>query len=465
MPAREREVRSDPRMTGLEALMWNVDKDPHLTSVFANLTVLDRPPDRERLRRKLAGAVADVARLRQRVVPAFGRLAPPTWEEDAAFDLDYHLRWTALPAPGSMSDLLELATRIHQQPMERGRPLWEFVVIEGLADGRAAMVQKLHHTITDGVGGLRLAERFLDLEPEPPMADRPEGEGFPVGPASGILDRAVGTVGHLGRRAVDLSWGATRTFGGAVVRPDRWPGLTVEAAETARSVSRQLVGTSGARSPLWTQRSLWRELEVLRVPFDAVKASAGAHGVTINDLFVTAAARAAGAVHRRAGTAVDELRMAMPMSTREDASAAGNAFSLTRSLVPVDVTDPHEHLQLIHERLAATRGERAFQVLDQLAGLVNWLPTSALVAAARRQAETVDFTTSNLRGAPFPLYLGGSRIVENYPMGPLAGTAFNLTMLSYDGELHLGLHADTAAIEDVPALREAIEDAFGELTA
>ncbi len=163
-----REVRSDPRMTDLEALMWNLDKDPHLTSVFANVTVLDCPPDREYLRRKLGRAVQEIPRLRQRVVPAFGRLAPPTWEEDPTFDLDYHLRWTALPGTGDERALMDLATRIHQQPFERGRPLWEFVVVDGLPGGRAAMVQKLHHTVTDGVGGLRLAERFLDLERAPP---------------------------------------------------------------------------------------------------------------------------------------------------------------------------------------------------------------------------------------------------------------------------------------------------------
>jgi diacylglycerol O-acyltransferase len=254
--------------------------------------------------------------------------------------------------------------------------------------------------------------------------------------------------------------GATTTL----VHPDRWPGLALEAGETVSSVVRQLFGTSGARSPLWTERSLWRELVVLRVSFADVKAAAKKHDVTINDLFVTAATRATATAHRRAGHPVEELRMAMPMSTRDDASAAGNAFSLTRTLMPTDIEDPIEHLQAVHERLAATRGEKAFQVLDQLAGIMNVLPTSTLVAAARHQAETVDFTTSNLRGAPFPLFFGGAQIVENYPVGPLAGTAFNLTMLSYAGELHLGLLADTAAVRDPEALRDALADAFEELT-
>jgi hypothetical protein len=153
------------------------------------------------------------------------------------------------------------------------------------------------------------------------------------------------------------------------------------------------------------------------------------------------------------------------MSTRDDKSAAGNAFSLTRTLVPTDVDDAKEHLQVVHDLLSATRGEKAFQVLDQLAGVMNVLPTSALVAAARHQAETVDFTTSNLRGAPFPLFFGGAQIIENYPVGPLAGTAFNLTMMSYAGELHLGLLVDGAAVPDAEALRDALRGAFEELTA
>ena len=179
--------------------MWNLDKDPFLTSVFANVTVLDCVPDREYLRRKLGRAVQEIPRLRQRVVPAFGRLAPPTWEDDETFDLDYHLRWMGLPKPGDQRALLELATRLHQQPFERGRPLWEFVVVEGLSGGRAAMIQKLHHTVTDGVGGLRLAERFLDLErspaePEGVPAVAARAHGF-AGPS--IVGRALGTAGHL----------------------------------------------------------------------------------------------------------------------------------------------------------------------------------------------------------------------------------------------------------------------------
>lgn len=466
----EREVRADPRMTEVEALMWTLDADPHLSSTFANVTILDRPVDRERFARKLARAVAAVPRLRQRVVPALGRLAPPSWEEDPDFDLDRHLQFVTLAGQGT-DDVLDFAARIHAEPFDRGHPLWVFVAIDGLADGRAAMIQKLHHTVTDGVGGLRLAERFLDLEAEPaepddadPLTALPTGAAGVTG-GSGLVGRALGTVGHVGRQVAgttaDLARGAVDTLS----HPEHWPGLAVDATETARSLARQVVGTDHARSPLWTERSLGRHLEVLRVPFDEVKVVAATHQVTVNDVFVTATCRAAAHVHREAGHPVSDLRMAMPVSTRDDATAAGNAFSVTRSLLPVDVTEPVAHLAAVHDVLTATRDERAFQVLDQLAGVVNVLPTAALVATARRQAETVDFTTSNLRGAPFPVYFGGARVVENYPVGPLAGTAFNLTMLSYAGELHLGLLVDPATVEDPAALREALADAFAELTA
>ena len=155
----------------------------------------------------------------------------------------------------------------------------------------------------------------------------------------------------------------------------------------------------------------------------------------------------------------------MPVSTRADASAAGNSFAPSRVLVPTDVDDPIEQFTAIKERLARTRTERAFSVLEGLAGLMNVLPTSVLVRMARQQTETIDFTTSNVRGGPLPLYIAGALIEANYPLGPLAGTAFNLTLLSYDGALNMGLAIDTGAIDDTELLRTSLEEAYAELLA
>ena len=156
--------------------MWNLEKDPHLSSSIANVTLLDQAPDPERLRSRLERAAVQVPRLRQRVVPALGRLAPPEWRDEPDFDLDYHLRWSALPNPGSMRQLLDLTATFVGTPFDRTRPLWEFLVIEGLEGGRAAMVQKLHHAIADGEGSIRMSEQFIDIArdaTEPIAPDRP----------------------------------------------------------------------------------------------------------------------------------------------------------------------------------------------------------------------------------------------------------------------------------------------------
>lgn len=460
----DREMRAGRRMTDVEALMWNLEKDPHLSASIANVTLLDRSPDRERLRARLERAVTMVPRLRQRVVPALGRLAPPEWREDPDFDLDFHVRWVALPAPGTMRQLLELATTVTNDPFDRTRPLWEFVVVEGVEGGRAAMVQKLHHAVTDGEGGMRMSEQFIDLTRdaiEPIAGDRPA----PALTEASLLDTTVDTLTHNLRRGVGIARRGVEEVAATVQHPSRLGELRAGGMELARSATRQLLVTDRARSPLWTGRSLRRQVEVLRVPFDDAKAAAASLGGSLNDLLVTAAAGGAGAVHRAAGSPVDELRISMPVSTRHDASAGGNAFTPTRVLVPVGIEDPAARFAAIRERLATTKGERAISLVSGLAGLANLLPTSALVRLARQQVETVDFAVSNVRGAPVPLYIAGARIDANHPIGPTGGTAWNLTLLSYNGSLDLGLNVDLGAVDDPGALRAAIEAEFSTLLA
>ena len=187
-------------------------------------------------------------------------------------------------------------------------------------------------------------------------------------------------------------------------------------------------------------------------------------GGSVNDFFVAGAAGGAGAYHRELGEDVPELRISMPVSTRTDHSAGGNAFSVTRSLVPTD-PDPVARFTAIHERLTTTKRERAVGVTAALAGVVNVLPTSVLIRIARQQVETIDFATSNVKAAPFDLYIAGGKIEGNYPMGPIAGTAFNLTTMSYRGMLDMGLHIDPAAVLEPERLRRCIEDSFAELIA
>ena len=153
----------DARMSEAESLMWRLEKDPYLSSTVANITVLDTAVDFDRFRCRLERASRIVPRLRQRVQPTPVSLTPPLWVDDPEFDLDYHVRHVALPEPGTLRQLCDLATLIAADPFDRTRPLWEFFVVDGLEGGQGAIIQKLHHTVADGEGSLRLSMQFIDL--------------------------------------------------------------------------------------------------------------------------------------------------------------------------------------------------------------------------------------------------------------------------------------------------------------
>jgi WS/DGAT/MGAT family acyltransferase len=460
----DRPMHAERRMSDVEAMMWNLEKDPFLSSTFGSISVLDRPPDYERLARRMEYVLSTVPRLRQRVVPALGRLAPPEWQEDPELDLRYHVRRVALPEGSTMRDLYDFATLFVQDPFDRTRPLWEYVAIEGLPGGKGALVQKMHHTITDGEGGIRMSERMVDLtreatDPEPlPIEEMP-----PL--AVDLLSTSIETLGHTVRRAGgvaerSLSWAA-----GTITDPARVYRLGVDVTEVARSAARQLLVTDGAHSPLWTRRSLNRWFDTLDVSFEESKRAAKNLGGSLNDLFVAGAATGAGEYHRRQGVEVADLRMAMPVSFRRDKRAGGNSFAPMRVVVPVGGDDIVTRFNAIRDLLTTTKTEKAIGLVGGVAGLVNLLPTSALVRFTRQQVEAIDFATSNVRAAPFDLYISGGRVEGNYPLGPLSGTAFNLTMMSYCGMLNMGLHVDRGAIDEPELLRTCLEDAFAELIA
>lgn len=465
----EREVHDERHMSDMEALMWNLDKDPFLSSTFGSLTILDRVPDRILFRERLLGMVVAVPQLRRRVVPVLGRVAPPEWREDPEFDIDRHLRFRALSGPTDERALLDLAAEIVADPLDRTRPLWEFTVVEGLEGGGAALIQRMHHTVTDGVGGVRMSEQFVDLErkvpPRPPVVV-PEPDPAAAAGADGDLVHAAGaTVGHLTRRGVGIAVRGAENLAGAVLHPERLVSGGGQVVDGARAVLGQLTVTDHARSPVWVERSLRRRLDILDVSFDDAHEAARAMGGSLNDLFVAAVAGGAGAYHRRRGLPVDDLRMAMPVSVRQDRTAAGNAFVPTRVLIPVGDMDPRERFAAVHDVLGRVKGDRTTQALGAVAGLANLLPTSLTARLTRQQVQAVDFATSNVRAAPFPLFIAGARIEGTYALGPIVGTAFNITMMSYDGSLQIGLHSDAVAVSDPGELRDDIAVAFEELIA
>jgi hypothetical protein len=189
-----------------------------------------------------------------------------------------------------------------------------------------------------------------------------------------------------------------------------------------------------------------------------------AHGGSVNDTHVTGVCAELGRYHARSGSAVQELRMAMPVSTRGRGDTGANRFAPARVLVPIQPADDLEALfAAVHERLATTKQEPALAVIERFAGLAMLLPSAMLVAFTRNQSRTIDFAASNLRGSPIPLYLAGARIVASYPFGPRAATAINVTTLGYADALDIGINVDPAAVEDIDGLMIDLRTAFAAL--
>ena len=435
-------MSDDRKMSDAEGLMWRLEKDPYLSSTFGTVSILDRPPDFDQLRARMEGALAAVPRLGWRVQSAPGDLSAPLWVDDPDFDIDYHVRRLAVAKPGSMRDVLDLASLLVLDPFERTRPLWQFFVLEGLRGGKAALVQKMHHTITDGEGGVQMALQYLDFERDalsPPPADPAVAEAPSPPPGGGA------TMRDLVAASFRLPLGVAKQVRELLADPTAIPGAGSAAVDTMRGIVTQLADVERARSPLWTERSLRRRIEVARAPFRATRDAARRLGGTLNTAFVTAAADAAGRYHDELGAPVESLRASMAVSTRTAESGA-NAFSLARLAVPTAAMPIAERFRLIQEASVAAGEPARGASLATLAAVTSTLPTSLLTRLARQQAQTIDFATSNVKGSPVPVYIAGARLLENYPIGPLAGVAFNLTLLSYDGSLDMGVNIDTAAV-------------------
>ena len=448
------ELRFDRNMSDAEGLMWRLEKDPHLSSTFGTVTLLDRAPDFDSFRRRMERAIVAIPRLRQRVMPAPANLSPPVWVDDVNFDIDMHVRRIACPKPGSLRQVLDLASLMVADPFDRTRPLWQFVVVEGMRGGKAAVIQKMHHTITDGERGIELSLQYLDFErdaPEPPAieVERPEADAEPD---------AIGNEALKGFIAAGLRLpiGVAKQVRNLLADPGGLPDASSAAAKTFSGIVSQLSETDGARSPLWTSRSLHRRVETARAPFRPTKDAAKRLGGTLNTAFLTAAADAASEYHIEMGMPTESLRASMAISTRTEESG-GNAFSLARLLVPTGEMPIDERFRAIHEASSVAREASKTAGLDTLAMVATALPTSVITRLARQQGQTIDFATSNVKGAPVPVYICGAQLMEIYPIGPLGGVAFNLTLMSYLGSLDMALNIDTAAVTEPELLTSCLE--------
>ena len=453
--------RFNTRMTDAEGLMWRLEKDPYLASTFGNVTILDRPINFALFRERLERATIAVPRLRQKVRPSPAALGAPRWIDDAEFNIDYHVRRVSLPEPGSLRQLLDLATLIVNDPFERTRPLWQFTVVDGLSGGRSALIVKLHHTVADGEGSIMLSLQFIDLVRNaplpPPLPTPPQPE-----PSITDDDDPADLLRSSVSDALRVPIGLLKQVRDVLADPTRLPSLATQANDSLRGLVAQMGEVDAARSPLWKKRSLQRRLETVRVPYRELLEASRALGGKLNTAFVTAVADGAGAYHRELGAPVESLRTSIAVSTRTE-SSGGNAFSLAKLLVPTSDMPITERFAAIHEALNQARDGAKSASLDTLASLSTTLPTSVLTRIARTQSQSIDFATSNVRSGGVPLYIAGGLILENYPVGPLGGVAFNATLLSYNHSLDIGIHVDTEAVEQPELLRDHIERALNRL--
>lgn len=457
------ELEYAPRMSDADKLMWTIERDPLLRSTITSVVVLEGPPDRARLRDKMERATRTVVRLRQRVMGNPLSVAPPRWEVDPNFDLDYHLRFVRA-TEGSMRELFDIAEPIGMQGFDRARPLWEFTVVEGLEEGRAGLIMKVHHAITDGVGGVRLMLETFEAEPEP----GDPGE-LPEAPPVHVMtqpERIVDAFAHEQRRLLGIAQRSVAMVSTAAVTAAVDPvGVGTRVGETIGSAVRLLAPATAPLSPLMTGRSLSVQFHTLTAPLGEMKVAARRAGGKLNDAFVAAIAGGWRRYHDRHGAPASALRMSMPINVRtvETEQRAGNQFAPARFPVPLTVADPVHRMKVMRDLVGRARAEPALALTEPLANLLNRFPPDITTGIFGSMLRGIDFVTSNVPGPPFPIYLAGARVLSQFPFGPLAGAAANVTLLSYVDDLNIGFNSDPAAIDDPDVLLECMQEGFDEI--
>jgi WS/DGAT/MGAT family acyltransferase len=475
-----RAVDFQTRMSPAEAVMWRLSDDPWLRPVAASLAVLDRPMDSDRFWRRARQLAADVSRLRERVAPGYAPWDPPHWVPDPDFDLQYHVRHVALAGNGSLDELHDLVSRWYEDPFDPGRPMWQFVVVDGLEGERSALFCKIHHAISDGVGLLRLSEAYLDLEPDVPSAPDVDLEGVVAAAAReprktaapSVESALLPSVLQLSQQAVRLAgspisalWRSAAEAASLLRDPQRARQSTDDLVTALRTAAGELDLNGSSGSPLWNARSGRRHVEAVRVPLDDIKRAGATLGGSVNDVFVTGAVNATVAYHELHKAPLKEVTFSFVVSQRQGDGVGGNYFTPVRVRLPVPPLPASDRLAAVRDAMTARRdaARSGSLSLNSLAGLGQFLPAPVLRSVARSQAAPVDFATSNLRGPPVPVYVGGARVIHNTAMGPLTGTPFNLTTISYDGSMDMGLFVDPVAVADPSGLKGCLQEAFGEL--
>lgn len=451
----------DQFMRESDAFSWYMESDPALRSTIVAVAWLDRSPDWNTLIDRLERATRLVPIFRHRPVEPPGRLATPRWTLDPDFDLTWHLRRVASPPPHTPDTVIEMARLIAMSGFDTAHPLWEFTLVEDLTGGGAALVMKLHHSLTDGIGGMQLLLSLFDTQSD--FATQGALPDLPCESAHGTVELVSASILHGGRKILGFVRNQANAALPAMWRSGRHPvHSSRDAIEMMRSVGRTVAPVSNTLSPLMTGRSLGRRLAMLEIGLDDLKRASAVGGGSVNDGFMAAVTGGFRRYHEHHGQPVDQLRVTLPISVRTPSDpAAGNRITLARFTVPVALADPMARIKAIGERCRAARDERSVPRSNTIAGVLNLLPPSAVGSMLKH----VDFLASNVPGISFPVYLAGARMTGYVPFGPTIGAAVNVTLLSYDGTCEIGVTVDTAAVPDIEMFMACLAKGFDEVLA
>jgi WS/DGAT/MGAT family acyltransferase len=448
-------------MGPVDCMFWRLEQERSLRSTTLAVSIFDVPPDRERLRRALLRTSHRVPRLRQRVVELPAPVGRPLWMPDLDFDIDYHLRWIAAPGEGDLQGVFDVAAWMAMQAFDRSRPLWEFVVVERLEGGQAALIQKMHHSVGDGAAGLALIAELYDLERDA-THDEPEPP-----PPSDLAENAFEVATEVLRADLaDQPRAALRGLGAglALLREDPWDAAR-QAAGQVRAVGDIMRSGPGPLSPIMHERSSRTQHAAWTLPNGSLAAAAKSQGCTFNAAYLSAIVGGLIQYHDHHGVRVDVLRGALPISLRGDdeAVASGNRLSIARFEAPMTERDPAERMRRLQALVNEQREPASLGAFEVIANMVNVLPIAFVLPLVLEEMRKSDFVATSMPGPPVPLYLAGSRVERLIPFGPTAGAAINLTLLSYGDEANVGLTVDAAAVPDRDVLAGCLQRSFDEI--
>ncbi|MGH2774220.1 MAG: WS/DGAT/MGAT family O-acyltransferase [Actinomycetota bacterium] len=420
-------------------------------------------PDYDDVLEMIAGRLQHVPRFRQKLATVPFGLGRPVWVDDPHFNIEYHVRHTALPGPGSRAKLNRLVARIMSQQLDRAKPLWEIWFAEGLAGNRFALISKTHHSLVDGISGTDIMSVLLDPSPEPPDVDRDDWRPSVEPSSDRLMVEAL-------RERLTSPGEVMRSVQSATSDPAKLPGRLIESL---RALS-DWVGSGFAAPASSLNRPIGphRRFETVNVHLDDLKRIKNSFGGTVNDVVLTIVSGGLRRLLQARGERVDdlELRAMVPVSVRADhqRGSLGNMVANVWAVLPIFEPDPLERLQVISESMTDLKGSGQAVGAQLLTSLGEFAPPTIVAQASRVVARQRAFNlvVTNVPGPQIPLYTLGREMLEVYPVLPLSGnTTLGVALLSYNGSVGFGLLGDYETTQDIGELAEGIEKSLAELLA